>query len=103
MKLSDKEIERRRALSIKAHKEMQEDELVIQFYKENGPCCSGCDHWRYFNNVIGECQKSNLMGMSDRLSILGITHWTGPREAGKALTERGYYCESFIDSDLQKK
>jgi len=100
LKLSSDEIERRRALSIQAFNEIKEDALVIKFYKENGPCCSGCDHWRYFNNVMGECEKSNLMSMADRLSILGITHWTGPREAGKALTERGYHCGNFIDSDL---
>lgn len=101
--MDDDEIERRRQLSIEAYAEMEEDRLVVEFYKKNGPCCAGCDHWRYFSANLGECEKSNIMSMEDRLSILGITHWTGPGEAGKALTERGYHCGNFIDSGLREE
>ena len=28
--------------------------ILDQFYKERGPCCAGCDWWRWHNSVAGE-------------------------------------------------
>ena len=99
--MNDREIGRRREISIKNYQEIKEDELVVKFYKENGPCCAGCDNWRYFNPVLGECVKSNMMGHEDRISLLGFKLYTGPRmEAGHMLTGREHHCENFNDSEL---
>ena len=100
MKLSNEVIEARRIKSVELHNEIKEDNMISAFYSENGPCCAGCDHWRYFNCVLGECSRSNLMGSKDRISLLGYKLYTGPDvEAGHALTRRDYHCENFIDSD----
>jgi len=29
-------------------------EIIDRFYVDHGPCCAGCDWWRYANSVAGE-------------------------------------------------
>lgn len=75
------------------------DLAVRNFYKKNGPCCAGCDYWRYHNSVIGECIKSQLMSAKDRISMLEVDYCSIDIEAGHALTRRDYHCGKFYDSE----
>ena len=31
--------------------------IVDKFYLDNGPCCAGCDWWRWHNSVAGESNE----------------------------------------------
>ena len=71
---------------------------VDDFYKKNGPCCAGCDWWRYHNSVIGECIKSATVGGEQRHSMLGIENCSMTLEAGHILTKRDHLCGDFKDT-----
>jgi hypothetical protein len=32
--------------------------IVDAFYKQHGPCCAGCDWWRWHNTLVGECMRT---------------------------------------------
>lgn len=72
--------------------------LVDAFYKQNGNCCAGCDHWRFHNHLVGECTKSQLMPATTALEGMGIFNHTGAKGTSHALTKRDYVCGNFIDS-----
>ncbi|MEC6833002.1 hypothetical protein VXS06_14640 [Photobacterium toruni] len=69
-----------------------------EFYKQNGKCCSGCDHWSMHNHFVGECLKSQLMPTSTALSGIGIKSCTIKESVSHALTKRDYVCSNFIDT-----
>lgn len=73
--------------------------LVDRFYAEHGPCCAGCDHWRYYNSIVGECTRSAPVPGAERWSMLGISAASLPLSAGHVMTERGHVCGEFIDTD----
>jgi len=71
---------------------------VDNFYNQNGPCCAGCDNWRYVNSVVGECIKSAPVSEGDRVSMLGLESVSMSCGAGHILTNRDHLCGDFIDS-----
>lgn len=74
--------------------------FVDKFYKDNGPCCAGCDFWRFHNSVVGECIKSAPVGGDERYSMTGVKSCSMEVEAGHIMTERHHLCGDFNDSEL---
>lgn len=72
-------------------------QCVDEFYAKNGPCCAGCDWWRYYNANVGECIKSAPVSASERVAMIGITGLSLNIGAGHALTPRDHYCGDFKD------
>lgn len=71
---------------------------IDDFYKENGKCCAGCDHWDWVNSLVGECKKSAPTDHQSRISMTGITSMTAPPESGHIVTTRDHLCGDFIDT-----
>ena len=76
--------------------------ILDQFYKERGPCCAGCDWWRWHNTVAGECIRTVPVAGHERLAMLGVTWTSYPAQAGHIMTPRDHHCGEFFDSDLKK-
>lgn len=55
-------------------------QYVDAFYWSHGPCCAGCDWWRYLNTVAGQC----------------IRH--APHAEGHPITNRQDHCGDFEDT-----
>ena len=72
--------------------------FVDEFYKENGPCCAGCDWWRYHNSLVGECIKSAPVSGKERVSMLGIENTSMTPNSGHIITKRNHLCGDFIDT-----
>jgi hypothetical protein len=73
-------------------------ENIDQFYWSHGPCCAGCDWWRHFNSLVGECLKSAPVGEHERWAMIGIEYsslWSG---AGHVATPRDHHCGDFRDN-----
>lgn len=77
---------------------MNTRQAVDKFYKENGDCWAGCDWWRYYKSVLGECTKSAPVSSGDRVAMLGAKFNFDPG-AGHIVTPRNHVCGDFIDSD----
>ena len=74
-------------------------EAVDSFYWSHGlPCCAGCDWWRHFNAVTGECLRSAPVAESERWAMLKITGCSLPTGAGHIATMREHVCGEFRDS-----
>ena len=71
--------------------------LIDAFYKNNGPCCAGCDWWRWHNSLVGDCTKSAPVSSSERVSMLGITGASLEIGAGHIMTRREHICGDFVD------
>lgn len=71
---------------------------VDAFYRKHGPCCAGCDWWRFHNSVVGECTKSAPVSAAERTAMIGIESPTMDIGAGHVLTRRDHYCGDFIDT-----
>ena len=67
------------------------------FYQAHGPCCAGCDHWRWHNSSVGECAKAAPMPSTDRAAMLGITSHSLYIGAGHPFTQRDHLCGDFKD------
>lgn len=72
-------------------------ELLDRFYAENGPCCAGCDWWRWTNSLVGECRKSAPVSGIDRHAMLGILAASLPLDPGHIMTPREHHCGDFKD------
>ena len=73
--------------------------FVDAYYLDRGPCCAGCDHWRYYNSVAGECRKSAPVGGAERWAMLGLSHASGRTpDPGHIMTTRDHLCGDFIDT-----
>lgn len=72
--------------------------LLDDFYRARGPCCAGCDWWRWINSHIGECAKAAPVAASDRVGMLGITGLSLEIGAGHPFTRRDHRCGDFIDT-----
>ena len=70
---------------------------VLAYAKAHTPCCAGCDHWRYFNSVTGECMRTAPVAGPDRTQLLGIESTSLQIGAGHILTPRGHVCGEFRD------
>jgi hypothetical protein len=73
--------------------------IVDAFYKQHGPCCAGCDWWRWHNSIAGECIKSAPVPGPTRFAMLGVISSSLPLDAGHVMTLRDHYCGDFKDSD----
>ncbi|MFJ5538603.1 hypothetical protein [Vreelandella titanicae] len=71
---------------------------IDAFYLNHGPCCAGCDHWRWVNSVAGDCTRSAPVPAEQRMSMLGISGASIKAEAGHIMTQRDHLCGDFIDS-----
>lgn len=72
---------------------------VDKFYKTNGPCCAGCDFWRWHNSVIGDCTKSAPVSGAERWSMLNMGSLSLNAEAGHIVTPRHHLCGDFKDEN----
>lgn len=71
---------------------------VDRFYLENGPCCAGCDWWRFYNSVVGECTRSSPVDGISRCDMLGMKSISGqPPPSGHIMTKRDHVCGDFKD------
>ncbi len=80
-----------------AHLDATQD-AVDAFYKAHGPCCAGCDHWRWHNSVVGECTKSAPVSGRERWSMLGWESVSVELPAGHIMTRRDHRCGEFVDT-----
>ena len=76
----------------------QPGEILDRFYTQNGPCCAGCDWWRWHNSVAGEFICTAPVSGAERAAMLGITWISCPIPAGHIMTPRDHYCGDFKDS-----
>lgn len=78
---------------------MAEDPSTIldRFYTERGPCCAGCDWWRYHNSIAGQCTRTAPVPGWQRIELLGITGSTLSPGAGHVFTPRDHHCGEFKD------
>jgi hypothetical protein len=71
---------------------------VDAFYKAHGPCCAGCDWWRWYNSLAGDCTRSAPVASAERLAMLGIIGSSLAPEAGHVITRRDHVCGEFQDA-----
>lgn len=76
--------------------------IIDAFYKQHGPCCAGCDWWRWSNTVAGECIRTAPVSGAERISMLGITYSSLAPSAGHIMTLREHYCGEFRDTPDDK-
>ena len=72
-------------------------EILDTFYFQNGPCCAGCDWWRYLTSRAGECTKSAPVGASERWDMLSIEACSMQLGIGHVMTPREHFCGDFKD------
>ena len=82
---------------------MKIQKILDDFYKKNGNCCAGCDHWRWHKSVVGDCTKSAPVSGADRVSMLGIQSNSMSIQSGHIMTERSHVCGDFIDTHKWEK
>lgn len=71
---------------------------IDAFYKKHGPCCAGCDHWRWVNSITGECIRSAPAPAQERIAMLGMVATTHPVGSGHVMTKRDHLCGEFKDT-----
>lgn len=71
--------------------------VIDRFYVKNGPCCAGCDWWRFQNSTAGECHRSAPMSSDQRIAMLGMRYASLPIGAGHPFTPREHVCGDFKD------
>lgn len=76
---------------------MSEQAYVDAFYAKNGPCCAGCDFWRWINTAVGECVRHAPDPSHDAAGGLDIQGWSGP-PSSTMLTKREHWCGDFQDT-----
>ena len=72
-------------------------EHIDAFYMANGPCCAGCDWWRYISSQTGECLRSAPVSGTERFAMIGIEWCSMPLSAGHVLTPARHHCGDFKD------
>jgi hypothetical protein len=78
-------------------RESQTQASIDAFYQKNGPCCAGCDWWRWLNAVCGECIRHAPDPSHNAIEMLGITYTSLPKVSAM-LTLRDHYCGDFEDT-----
>ena len=85
----------------KQTREERNQAILDQFYLDHGPCCAGCDWWRWHNSVAGECIRTVPVASHDRYAMLGIRGASFPIKAGHGCigcSEDGFWDKgSFYD------
>lgn len=69
--------------------------IIDQFAAEHGPCCAGCDYWRWHNSVVGDCLRTAPVAWHDRVALLGMTGCSAPIGSGHIMTPREHWCGEF--------
>lgn len=77
----------------------QNQESIDAFYKQHGPCCAGCDWWRWYNTVVGECIRTAPVSGEERWSMVGVKSCSFPKDAGHIMTPREHLCGEFKDEE----
>ena len=72
--------------------------IIDRFYATHGPCCAGCDWWRHFNSVAGECIRTEPVCGEQRFSMLGIESPSLRPGTGHIVTPREHVCGEFKDT-----
>lgn len=72
-------------------------ESIDRFYRAHGPCCAGCDWWRWMNSMVGDCTRRAPVGAKRRWSMLGIEGSSLAPAAGHVVTARDHVCGDFKD------
>lgn len=73
--------------------------VVDAFYKKHGPCCAGCDWWRYYNSMVGDCTKHAPVQASERTATLDMRGCSLSPGAGHIMTRRDHVCGDFQDQE----
>jgi len=69
--------------------------VIDRFAAEHGPCCAGCDYWRWHNSVVGECLRTAPVAGHDRVALLGMTGCSASIGSGHIMTPREHWCGEF--------
>jgi len=75
----------------------ERQEAIDRFYWSHGPCCAGCDWWRHFNSLVGECLKSAPVSALERMAMIGGMGFSINIGAGHIMTKRDHHCGDFKD------
>lgn len=73
---------------------------VDDYARKHGPCCAGCDWWRYYNSAVGECIRSAPVAGHERTAMLGIDGASLVAGAGHVMTPRDHVCGEYRDTSL---
>lgn len=73
-------------------------EILDRLYTQTDPCCAGCDWWRHYNSLVGECRKSAPVPGAQRIAMLGAYSSSLSPEAGHIMTMRDHHCGDFADT-----
>jgi len=76
--------------------EVQTQKSIDAFYAKTGPCCAGCDYWRWMSATVGECVRFPPNQNHDAAAGLGMTSCSLPRSTS-ILTTRDHWCGEFRD------
>lgn len=69
-----------------------------RFYLDHGPCCAGCDWWRFLSPAVaGECTRFPPNQSHDAAAGLGMSGCSLPRSTAN-LTMRDHLCGEFRDT-----
>lgn len=71
--------------------------IVDTFYQAHGPCCAGCDWWRWHNSLVGECIRTEPVVGEQRFAMLGVESSSLTPGAGHIMTPREHVCGEFKD------
>jgi len=80
--------------------EIERQKQVDRYYRKHGPCCAGCDWWRHYSALAGECTKSAPVSAAERDAMIGLENASIRDDggAGHVITPRDHLCGGFIDS-----
>lgn len=78
------------------HARDNRQEFVDRFYAKHGPCCAGCDFWRWISPLVGECIRFPPNQSHDAMKGLGFDFCSLPRSTAN-LTRRDHVCGEFRD------
>lgn len=73
-------------------------EFIDKFYFDHKPCCAGCDWWRHYNSMIGECGRGAPVSGVERTDVLGIHSSSLRLRAGHVFTNQKHVCGDFKDT-----
>lgn len=85
-------------MSVVSMKHAKTQAAIDAFYRSRGPCCAGCDNWRWMNSVVGDCIKSAPVSGKERFDMIGVSYASVAPTAGHVVTWRHHLCGEFIDS-----
>lgn len=77
--------------------------IIDAYYVKHGPCCAGCDWWRWYGALVGECTKTVPVAGEERVAMLGMTGVSMPVGAGHIMTLRSHVCGQFRDGERAAK